>query len=50
MSSAAEDNVSTIGDSVIIGFTPLHAYDLTLDALKNENSCLVNYVKNNHQM
>ena len=50
MSSAAEDNVSTIGDSVIIGFTPQRAHDLTIDALKNQNSCLVNFVENNHQM
>ena len=39
--SAGASGVTTVGDSVIIGFTPEVARTLTMDALEKCKSCLV---------
>ena len=39
--TAGEDGVRVLGDSVIIGFTPEKAREMTLGALESKRSCLV---------
>ena len=45
---AAQDNVAIVGDSVIVGYTPEHAYNLTVEALNNGKSSLVTTISSTH--
>ena len=45
---SGEYDVTIVGDSVIVGYTPEHAYNLTVEALNNGKSSLVTGISSTH--